>query len=175
MSFQEHEVRGFLTELYNITGGDITQQVSMYDIGTILGFDKSSAGALAEELIVDGYAELVTLSGGISITEGGLKELNIKPDTSTYFCSLGDDKIIDDETKKAVEEVLGKIKQVLSDCSTSYDSIEEVVIDVKTIEVQLLSSRPKTEVIRELLKSVAETTVANGNNDLSEHISAMTG
>lgn len=175
MGFQEHEVRGFLTELYNITGGDITQQVSMYDVGTILGFDKSSAGALAEELIVDGYVELVTLSGGISITEGGLKELNITPDTSTNYCRLGDDKVLDEEPKKAVEEMLGRIRQAFSDCSASYDSIEEVVIDVKTIEVQLLSKRPKTAVIRELLISVAEVMAANGKNELSEQISAMTG
>ena len=80
MSIEERQIFDFLTELYNSTDGDTSRQVSMYDIGGTLGLEKSSAGAVAEELIVDGYAELVTLSGGISITSNGLKELNIAPE-----------------------------------------------------------------------------------------------
>ena len=109
MSIEEQETLNFLTELYNSTAGDTSRQVSMYDIGAVLGLEKSSAGAVAEELIVDGYAELVTLSGGISITLNGLKELNIAPEEApeTSVHTLGAEKILGEDGVKAVEDLLG--------------------------------------------------------------------
>ena len=160
-----------------MTDGDTARQVSMYDIGGVLGLEKSSAGAIAEELIVDGYAELVTLAGGISITSGGLKELNITPADSseTMVRKLGDEKILSEDGLKAVEEMLALIKGCVAGNSAPYEVLEEIVIDIKTAELQLLSPKPKTEIIREVLKSLNESIRATENSALSDQIAAMTG
>lgn len=172
MSIEEYELRNFLTELYNMSGGDTSCQVSMYDIGDALGLEKSNAGALAEELIVEGYAELVSLSGGMSITSEGLKELNITAVDSSGLdvCSLGDDKLLTEDGRKAAEEILALVKDCLAGSSSTYQDIEEIVIDIKTAEVQLLSQKGKTDIIREVLKSLRESMSAAGNTDVSDRI-----
>lgn len=177
MSIEEQETLNFLTELYNSTDGDTSRQASMYDIGAVLGLEKSSAGAVAEELIVDGYAELVTLSGGISITLNGLKELNIAPEESpeASFHTLGAEKILGEDGVKAVEEMLAIIKGCVTGNDASYQNLEEIVIDIKTVQLQLLSPKPKTEIIREILKSLNGCMSATGNTVVSDQIAAMTG
>lgn len=177
MSIEEQGVLNFLTELYNMTDGDISQQVSMYDIGVALGLEKSNAGAIAEELIVDGYAELVSLSGGISITSEGLKELNITPAGSSEInvWTLGDDRILSEEGREAVEDTLAKIKVCVTGRDSTYQNIEEIVIDIKTAEIQLLSQKPKTGIIREVLISLKESMSITGNTDVSDHIGRMIG
>lgn len=176
MTIEGHEALAFLTELYNMTEGDTSRQVSMYDIGGVLGLEKSSAGAIAEELIVDGYAELVSLSGGISITSNGLKELNISPADSseTMARKLGDEKLLSEDGLKAVEELLSLIKEWVAGKSASYAALEEIVIDIKTAELQLLSPKPKTEIIREVLKSLNESISATEHSAVSDQIAAMT-
>ena len=42
--------------------GDPLAQVSMYEVGEFLGLEKTEAGALAEALFIEEYAELKTLS-----------------------------------------------------------------------------------------------------------------
>lgn len=177
MSIEEHEVLNFLTELYNKTDGDISQQVSMYDIGAALGLEKNNAGAIAEELIVDGYAELVSLSGGISITSEGLKELNISPVGSSEInvWSMGDDRILSDKGREAVEDMLVKIKECVTTKGNTYQNIEEIVIDIKTAEIQLLSQKTKTGIIREVLVSLKESMIITGNTDVSGQIDIMIG
>ena len=71
------EEQAFLYELYTMTRGDTSTQVSMYDIGKTLGLEKTAAGSMAESLFIQGFAELKTLSGGISITVEGLGALDI--------------------------------------------------------------------------------------------------
>ena len=71
------QMNNFLQQLYQMSSGDVTAEVSMYDVGASLGLDKSDAGAVAEDLIIDGYAELKNLTGGISITTEGLRMLEV--------------------------------------------------------------------------------------------------
>lgn len=149
----------------------------MYDIGVVLGLEKSNAGAIAEELIVDGYAELVSLSGGISITSEGLKELNITPvgSSETNVWTLSDDRILSDKGREAVEDMLVKIKECVTGKDSTYQNIEEIVIDIKTAEIQLLSQKIKTGIIREVLKSLKESMSITGNTDVSDHLGRMIG
>ena len=65
------QLKSYLTELHSMTDGDTAVQVSMYEVGELLGLDRAEAAAVAEDLIIEGYAELVSLSGGISITTAG--------------------------------------------------------------------------------------------------------
>jgi hypothetical protein len=47
---QNSEERAFLYELFALTRGDTTAQVSMYEIGTTLGLAKDGSPALTEKL-----------------------------------------------------------------------------------------------------------------------------
>ena len=57
MSFDEIQIQNFMEQLGQMSGGDVSREVSMYEIGGSMGLDRPEAGALAEELIIDGYAE----------------------------------------------------------------------------------------------------------------------
>ena len=175
MTIENPEQLTFLTELYNRAEGDTARQVSMYEIGESLGLDRNSAGALAEELIVDGFAELVSLSGGISISAQGLKELNAVPAESSgeAVYRLGAARVLDAEGCRAVEEMLAEIRRNVYEKDMSYEDMEELVIDIKTAEVQLLSPKTKTLVIREILKSLHESMAAHENKETASRIAAM--
>ncbi len=175
MTIENPEQLTFLNLLFNKTEGDTDRQVSMYELGDELGLDKNSAGAVAEELIVDGFAELVSLSGAISITAHGLRELNAAPGQSSadaVYC-LGDEKILDEEGCRAVEEMLTEIRRCLYGKDIGYEDMEELVIDIKTAEIQLLSQKTKTRIIREILKSLHESMAAHGNAEISSRIALM--
>lgn len=57
MSSEDVQMNNYLQQLYQMSGGDVSAEVSMYEIGAALGLDKSEAGSVAEDLIIDGYAE----------------------------------------------------------------------------------------------------------------------
>jgi len=160
-------MKGYLDELYRQTGGDTEQQVSMYDLGVAIGLDKAEAGSIAEQLMVQGQAELRTLAGGISITTEGLAVLGISaPPTnkSGESLHLGAGPVADDADRRTVHLLTEEIKETLSGQAVKYDLLEEITLDLKTIEVHLLSPRPKIAVLREIFRSLhdALTTIGAG-------------
>ena len=168
------EAKAFLYELYNRTGGDPDAQVSMYEVGQSLGLEKNDAGSMAESLYIQGFAELKTLSGGIGITREGMAVLEIKidagPDASL---SIGNSPVIDDQGRAALDIILPEIKKHMTDSRMPYSQIEEFLMDIKTIEVQMLSPRPKTGIIREILKSIHAGFETSGHKDLAAKLNSF--
>ena len=156
MSFEDSSRQRFLQELYNRAEGDFEIQISMYDLGEDLGFEKDEAAAFAHDLFIEGLAEMKTLSGGMGITQKGLKALGIEitPKKEDNSFILGSSPVLDEQGKKAVQELLNKIRTALDSKAISFDLMEEIVIDLKTIEVQMLSPKPKTSIIREIFKFI---------------------
>lgn len=157
MDIDDLMIKGYLEELYRQTGGDVENQVSMYDVGTVIGLDKNEAGSLAEQLIVQGQVELKTLAGGVSITSEGLAVLGISAPFSQSpgnDLQLGKGPVADDTDRETMQQILEKIKKELSDLSLEYDLLEEIIIDLKTIEIYMLSPRPKVAVLLEILRSM---------------------
>lgn len=146
-----------LMELYQRTKGDLQQTVSMYDLGASLGLAKAAAGAAAEELMVEGLAELRTLAGGISITVEGLAALGIAPAASQAVQGpgrrLSKGPVLDDGDRELLHHLLADLR-ACSGSGKSIGQLEEILIDVKTIEVQLLSPAAKSAIIREVLRSL---------------------
>ncbi|MGI9538351.1 MAG: hypothetical protein ACR2PB_14870 [Desulfocapsaceae bacterium] len=166
MSIEDVQLNNFLQQLYQKSGGDVTAEVSMYEIGATLGLDKSEAGGVAEDLIIDGYAELKNLTGGISITTQGLRLLDVDISDGTDGSSegifvLGEAEVLSPEICQAVELLTSEIKRVAAEGGFSYSQVEELVIEVKTLETQILSSRPKTAIVKEILRSLAKLISAN--------------
>ncbi len=168
MKLENTEEKAFLTEIYTQTQGDIECQISMYDVGKAIGLEDDVSGEMAQSLFIKGFAELKTLSGGIGITYEGLKELNIAiPNNSNNKnYTLENTKIITPKGVQTIEMILDKIKETAPSSDLSYDQMEECVIDIKTIETQMLSANPKTAIIKELIRSLHENLSKSTSNDV---------
>jgi hypothetical protein len=169
------EEHAYLNQLYVMTQGDPATQVSMYDIGAALGLEKSEAGTMAESLFIQDLAELKTLSGGIGITDGGLKALG-KSSPSPHpdqAISLGRDPVLAPEKKEMVSGLLAEIKSVLEKENHPYTWVEEVVMDIKTMEIQLLSPKPKTSIVREIFNSLHRNLKQSDADALTRKLSAV--
>jgi hypothetical protein len=165
MDMDDFNSKAYLEELHRQTGGDTEQQVSMHDLGTAIGLNKAEAGSLAEQLIVLGQVELRTLAGGISITPEGLEILGISvptPHSAGSDLQLSPGPVANDTDRGTVQLLTEEIKNQISGLGLDYHLLEEIVLDLKTIEIHMLSPRPKTAVLREIFRSLQDTlTTAN--------------
>lgn len=178
MNLDELHGRSFLEELARQTGRDTAAQVSMHEVGAAIGLDKGEAGSLAESLIIDGLAELKTLSGGIGITEDGLASIGLaapaEPSSGKGF-SLGPGPVAAEHDRQTVAEMVRRIREAVSGRSLAYDQLEEIVMDIKTLELHLLSPKPKIAVLRELLRSLQAVLAAAGIREAAEMLEPAVG
>jgi hypothetical protein len=153
---QNPEEQAYLYELFTMTRGDTTAQVSMYETGAALGLEKTAAGSTAESLFIQGLAELKTLSGGIGITAQGLEALGKVPAAPAGGAAktLGKGLVLDSADRDLVTALLAEIKTEAAAKEKTYPQIEEVVMDIKTMETQMLSPKPKTAIVREIFRSL---------------------
>jgi hypothetical protein len=167
----------FLTELYERTKAEPSVQVSMYDIGTALGFDRDDAKRVAEELIGWELVEIRTLSGGIGISENGIAEIQrvVGGPTASQDpeFKLGDAQIIDEDARQGVEQITLDLKKLASSLGLEFENLAEFVADLKTIDAQLDSSRPKTAILRECFRSIKDVAERAGANDSVAQIKAL--
>ncbi len=174
MDMDNPEAKAYLLELYKITGGDINAKISMYEVGVNMGMEKQEAGKTAEELFMLGYAEIKTLSGGIGITSKGAEAAKAmtgqKPGESL---SLGTGPVLEDDGRKNIGKILENIKTSMTHASLPYENTEEIIIDIKTIEIQMLSPNPKTEIIREILRSLQKSLAGPEFKDLNANLEAL--
>jgi hypothetical protein len=156
MNIDDMTMKSYLEELHRLTGGDTDVQVSMYDTGAALGLEKQASGRMAEELMVLGQVELKTLSGGIGITEQGLNLLGVTAPQKNHgqATALSAGPVINDLDRATIETLLGQLKDDISHATIEYPQVEEIIFDIKTIEVQLLSPRPKVALINEGFRSI---------------------
>ena len=164
----------YLDELLQRTGGDAGKQVSMFDIGAALGLEKEAARALAEDLIAEGLVEIKTLSGGIGITEKGVGlSYASGGGASGAGLELGKGPVLEEKGREALQVILNEIKDRTAQTKVRYSDLEEMVIDIKTAEVQLLSPNPKTEIIRAVLNSLSHGLRLCGAADLGDKVERM--
>ncbi len=165
----------YLNELYAATNGEPDARVSMYDIGTPLGLEPDEAADLAQTLCIQGWAELKTLSGGIGITTEGLKQLNvdIPRDTGSQVATLGTGTCLKEDGEEAAVNMLNTIKTIIATSELPYPVLEEMVIDIKTIEIQMVSPRPKTRVLKEAFRSLADNAEAQSLTSVAADIRAL--
>ncbi|MGD8368095.1 MAG: hypothetical protein PVG78_10655 [Desulfobacterales bacterium] len=153
----ENEMRLF-TELFHRTSGDTAATVSMFELGESVGLSRDEAGAAGEELIGWGLVEVRTLSGGIAISDRGVEEANQlglggQEADDTGF-QLGFEPVLEDPGIQAVDRIVSGIKSRSETLGLGFEPAAELIADVKTIDAQLASPRPKTAVVREVLRSI---------------------
>ena len=166
----------YLEELRNRTQGDTTKQVPMFEVGEALGLEKAEAGTLAEDLIIMGCVELKTLSGAIGITNQGLEmaggAMNAKSSPAQHL-RLSAGPVVLREDCAAINSQLTEIRAWVVCGNVSLGQIEEIVVDLKTIEVQMLSPRPKTAILRETLRSLQAGLRGLGAGNLADNLNGM--
>ena len=173
------EGQAFLLNLHEQTQGKSDVQVSMFDIGAAVGLEKSDASHVAEELIGWELVEIRTLSGGIGITGTGIREiesLGLAPGGSdTALLSLGNQKVVTGEVLSAVADLVSRIKNQIGSLGLGYDELMELMADVKCLDAQLESPRPKTAVFRACFTSIRENLAGFDAGALGSQIDRMLG
>ena len=169
----------FLIQLFEQTGGDSFAQVSMYDIGEGVGLDRDTSSRVAETLIGLQLVEIQTLSGGIGISTEGANEVSrLTGGVSPAGISPGkltDQPVMDPISCRGVEQAAGELKSQAGNLGLDFDGLSELMADLKTIDAQLGSSRPKTAIIRECLLSLKEALEGSVENEILLKIKRLLG
>jgi len=169
----------FMVQLFAQTRGDQSVQVSMYDIGGLLGLERDAAARVAQELIGLQMVEIRTLSGGICISAAGSEMVQglIGPLAADVGDStkLGGEPLLNSASRQALEQIVSEIKDQTGTLGLDFDSLTELVADLKSIDAQLGSSRPKTAIIRACLHSISGVVKGAANTGLCGKISGLLG
>lgn len=176
MNTPNQKEQQFILELYSMTDGNTETQVSMYDVGNTLGLDKVAASALSQEMIIEELVELKTLSGGIGITEKGLELLRrqgLITRSAVHLAQLNRGPVIDEQDRQYLGDVLTEIRKSTFVNQSAYVQLEELVIDIKTLDTQLLSPHPKTAIVLAILASMQQSLEKIGNQETANKIGAL--
>lgn len=176
MPRNDTQANQFLLELYRMTQGDGSVKVATEDVGAAIGLDKEAAGKMSEDLIGEGWIEIKTLSGGIGITAEGVeaaRAAGARGPASATALSLGKGPVLDTDGRAAVEALIDTIKRNLSTSQAPYNELEEMVIDLKTLEIQMCSPQPKTAIIREIFRSLEAVLKKTGATQTAQRIAAV--
>jgi hypothetical protein len=169
----------FLVELCEQTNGDPSVKTSMYEIGESMGFERDVSAQVGETLIGWGLVEIKTLTGGIGITDDGVTEarkLGARLDSAEENePKLGDAPIIEELVRKAVEKVADELKGQAGKIGLDFEDLNELMADLKTIDVQLSSSRPKTAIVRECFHSIKDVLVKGESGDSLLQVKGLLG
>ena len=181
MNLNEIDTTGqqFLIQLYEETKGDSAVQVSMYDIGDQLGLDRDVASTVAQELIGSMLVEIRTLSGGIGISADGsqMAQQIIGPAASSGddFAKLDDAPVLSAKGRQAVKKMASELKNQAGSLGLDFDTLTELTADLKTIDAQLGSSRPKTAILKACLRSVLAVIKNTENHKIADRIRTLVG
>jgi len=181
MRFGELDENGrtFLISVYNHTKGDTAAMVSMYDVGSELGIDRTAASRLAEDLMGWMMLEIRTLSGGIGITPSAVEAIEAsgfggsKPQVLTL--SLDNDPVMSTDVRQAVERVTDALKQQVGSIGLPFDALAEVMADLKTIDAQFESSHPKTAIVHACVQSLKNTLDHAGAQNCAGLVAGLLG
>jgi predicted ArsR family transcriptional regulator len=156
--------------------GDTGKQISMYAVGEQLGLDRETASQVCQELIAFGLVEIRTLSGGVGLTAEGIQAGGMAGGASVEAGPrLKTGPILDDEDRLAVTAVVDQLKQTSGGWQLGYEEMAALVIDIKTIETQLLAPQPKTAVVKAVLDSLAAWLKKNGDAATVARIDTLAG
>ena len=171
--------RQFLLQLYQQTNGDAKVQASMYDLGEEMGLDRDASSRVAEQLLALQLVEIVTLAGGIAISPDGLKEIQASFGAQTVagetVAQLGSEPVVDQTRSQAVVQVADQIKAQAGNIGLEFEKLAELMADLKSIDAQLDSPRPKTAIIKECLQSIKKTLEGRAQDDSLAKISGLLG
>jgi len=170
--------RQFLRRLFDQSGGQTSRQISMYAIGAELGWDRDAATQTAQDLMASGLVDIRTLSGGIGLSTEGAAVMQAALGSESRgpaLPRLSNSRIMDQAACEAVEQVCDAIKAQAGSLGLDFDTLAELMADLKTITGQLGSPRPKTAVVRESLRSLEGVLKRFAGNKSLAEVKALIG
>ena len=168
--------RAYLKLLVERTDGDSNRQVSMYDIGTEIDLDRDASQQIAEMLMAEAFVEIRSLSGAIGITRLGLDAVDeLTRDAPLSRETLCTTAIMDETGIKLVEKTTSEIKSRCGNIGLKFDTITEMIADLKSIDAQLFSPKPKTVIVREALSAIRKILESAGERKCSAKIGELLG
>jgi hypothetical protein len=169
--------RQFLLTLFEQTNGDAKVQVSMYDVGDLLGMDRDAASAVAQELMGLQLAEIRTLSGGIGISADGASRaqdiMGPVASGSSESANLGNGPVLTSGGQQSIDQIVMALKNQAGSLGLNYDALGELMADLNTMEAQLDSPKPKTEIMRECLRSILEVVKQTQERQITDRIQRL--
>ena len=179
ISSLEQTDRDYLQQLYDHTGGDSSVQVSMYEIGEALNLDRDASSEVAQTLIGLDLVEIKTLSGGIGISAEGIAAVEDAgggaAGQSDPASQLSDERVLNPSDLEAIEQISTFLKKEAGGLGLDFDRLTELVADLRTLDAQLASSQPKTEIVRGCFKSIEAVISAIGHKEAGERLRALIG
>jgi hypothetical protein len=163
----------FLLQLFKISNADMSAKVSMYEIGESLDMDRGRTDFIITELIASDYVEIKTLSGGIGITSEGIdaaESMTGKHGEQKQDPRIGSDPILNHAAQNACDMMAAGIKSEASDLQLDFDDMAEMMADLKTIDAQLNSPKPKSGIMRECFHSIMSMLEKTGNTKIAARI-----
>lgn len=158
LSDLETAARDLFMELHRATDGNTQAQASMYTLGEAIGLDRDASAAAAEDLMAQGLVEIRTLSGAIGMSDQGASLMTDGKDGgSRPILRLGTGSPLEPTQCELVEQVLTGLKSELGESGLAFEALSEMIADIRTIEAQMASPKPKTMIIRECFTSLLDT------------------
>jgi hypothetical protein len=127
----------------------------MYTMGETVGLDRETSARAAEDLIARGLVEIRTLSGGIGLSEEGASLL-AGTEESVAADRLGTTSPLNPPQHEVVERTLTRLKTDLGERGLPFETLSEMIADIRSIEAQLASPKAKTEIIRACFTSLRD-------------------
>jgi hypothetical protein len=142
-----------------------------------LDLDREAASRVAEELIGWELADIRTLSGGIGISPDGIEKARLITGGSDLSdkegFTLGDDPVLNDTDCGEIEKITLELKGQAGGLDLSFEVLDEFMADIKTIDAQLGSPKPKTIIIRECFRSIMEVVQKAGAGESASKIKML--
>lgn len=186
----------FLHKLYELSGGDESRSFLLFEISEKLGFAEDLAEKIGQYLKGEGlirYKEFDQGNGIVHITHRGVIEIEkalSNPDKPTnYFppvniisvgqminsqiqqASPGASQVVSISESKYedLKEIIKMLKDSVDKLQLQPQQLKEMQVEIDTIELQLTSPKPKTNIINEcfnstirILEGVASNVIAFG-------------
>jgi len=159
-------------ELGRLSEGNPAVQASMYTVGETIGLDREASSQAAEDLIARGLVEIRTLSGGIGLSEEGAGLL-AEPDGNRTDNRLGTASPLGPPQTELVEQILVRLKAELGGRDLPFETLSEMLADIRSIDAQLASPKAKTPVIRACFASLRDAAGHSGQTDWQRMLKAL--
>jgi len=169
----------FLNHLYKLTGGDEMKWYQQSEIGQDLGFDEQLTDLIGQYLKNEGLIEYHAFGPMIGITHYGVNEIEdalSNPDQSSqYFPPVVNiinishmkgsqiqqgttqstqTQSTDINNNNDIHDFIEMLKTKIPELNLNEDDKLEVEADMASVQSQLMSSRPKKNILNECIRSI---------------------
>ena len=187
----------FLNKIYEVTDGDSTLIVNMWDIGKELNVERKDISNVVDYLRGEYLIKPMTIGGGISITHDGIleiEELHNSPDVPTvhfpainviHVENMNNSAIQQGNTNSAqnilfeqaksddLQKLILEIERIKKDLNLEKEDADELESELATIKSQSISPKPKKIIITESLRTIRNIVEGIAGNAIAPTIIEM--